>query len=86
VRYRGIEYVIRNRSENEWEWEISVPFGPKKTGLARGSRTWARTVAARAIDVWLLMNPAALSELPAHVMASSDHVMASSDRVMTPAE
>jgi hypothetical protein len=78
VRYRGIEYVIRNRSENEWEWEISVPFGPKKTGFARGSRMWARTVAVRAIDVWLLMNPGAFRELPAQV--------ASAERVMTPAE
>ena len=79
MRYRGIEYRIRNRSGNEWEWEISVPFGPNKSGMVRGSRSWARTVATRAIDVWLLMNPGALKDLPGHVMASAQHVM-------TPAE
>ena len=77
MRYRGIEYVIRNRSENEWEWEISVPFGPNKSGHVRGSRSWARTVTTRAIDVWLLMNPAAY-KVPDQAMTSAQH--------MTPAE
>ena len=79
MRYRGIEYIITKRSDTEWTWEISVPFGPNKSGFVRGSRMWARTVASRAIDVWLLMNPGAVRDLPGHVMASAEHVM-------TPAE
>ena len=79
MRYRGIEYVIRNRSENEWEWEISVPSGRNKSGHVRGSRMWARTVASRAIDVWLLMNPGAYREMP-------DRVMTPAGQAMTPAE
>jgi hypothetical protein len=57
VQYKGIEYVIRRRSDGEWAWTIKAPIGPEKAGYIRGTNAWARTVVSRAIDVWLLMNP-----------------------------
>jgi hypothetical protein len=57
VQYKGIEYVIQRRSDSEWAWTIKAPIGPERIGHVRGAREWVRTIAARAIDVWLLMNP-----------------------------
>jgi hypothetical protein len=57
VHYQGIEYVVRQRADGEWEWIIRTPLGPDKSGVTRGTRRWAETVVHRSIDVWWLMNP-----------------------------
>ncbi len=56
MQHRGIEYRLARRGDNEWQWTINAPSGTGRSGMIRGTRDYARTVASRAIDVWLLMN------------------------------
>jgi hypothetical protein len=57
--YRGIEYAIRARGKNRWEWAFYIPTGsgaPVGKGDVSGARSKAVDACLRAIDVHLAID------------------------------